>query len=158
MKTLTLYLACCEGWYENNIPGEYYYKRWRRESEKYFKYYSDGIYVINPCDYYDYKEKYHKSEQEIRRFDLHKVRNCDVVLVNLDHIKDSVGTLNEIFCADENRIPIIGFYEFNGENNNKWADDRYKTEPWILDACHRIEDEEDALINALTYIENYFFL
>ena len=81
-----------------------------------------------------------------------------MVLVNLDHIKDSVGTLNEIFCADENRIPIIGFYEFNGENKNEWADDRYKAEPWILDACHRIEDEEDALINALTYIENYFFL
>lgn len=156
MKEIEVYLAGCEGWYHNNIPNNKYYTEWRETVEEWFEKYADNVKVINPCKYYDYKENYHKTEREVRRFDLHKVRNCSVVLVNLDHIKDSVGTLNEIFCADEHGIPIIGFYEFDNSDIS-WVDDRYKLEPWIIDACHRIEEDEvSALIDALMYIKNYY--
>ena len=156
MKEISVYLAGCEGWYYNNLPSNNYYSEWRKAVEEWCEKFACNINVINPCNYYDYKDNYHKSEIEIKRYDLHRVRNCDVVLVNLDHIKDSVGTLREMFCAEENNIPIIGFYEFNGESTS-WADDRYKTEPWLLDACLRIEDDEtSSLLDALAYIRNYF--
>lgn len=153
---ISVYLAGCEGWYHNNLPNNHYYTEWRLAVEEWCEKFADNIRVINPCRYYDYKDNCHKSDSEIRRYDLHRVRSCDVVLANLDHIKDSTGTMNEIFVADENRIPVIGFYEFNDEGTS-WADNRYKKEPWIIDACHRIEDDEtSALIDALTYIRNYY--
>ena len=156
MKEIDIYLAGCEGWYYNNLPSNYYYIEWRKAVEEWCKKHTCNINVINPCKYYDYSKNYHKSETEVRRYDLHRVRKCDVVLVNLDHIKDSVGTMNEIFCAYEHDVPVVGFYEFNGECP-VWADDRYKTEPWIIDACHRIEDDEtSALVDSLIYIKDYY--
>lgn len=151
-----IYLAGCESWYVNNCISNKYYIKWRKDVEDWFEEYTDNATVINPSKYYDYGESYHKSEAEVRRFDLHKVRNCDVVLVNLDHIKDSVGTMNEIFCAYEHNIPIIGFYEF-GDGDTTWADDRYLAEPWIVDTCHRIEDDETtAMRDSLVYIRDYY--
>ena len=156
MSKTKVYLAGCEGWYHNNLPDNTYYLEWRKEVEEWCSQFTENIKVINPCRYYDYKENYHKSEAEVRRFDLHMVRNCDVVLVNLDHIKDSVGTLNEIFVANELGIPVIGFYEFKNDEI-EWTDDRYKNEPWIVDVCHRIEDDEtSALLDALMYIRRYY--
>lgn len=100
MRDIYVYLAGCEGWYHNNTPNNNYYNNWRIEVEDWCgKYADNNINVINPCRYYDYNDKNHKSESEVRKYDLHRVRNCDVVLVNLDHIKDSVGTMNEIFLC-----------------------------------------------------------
>lgn len=156
MRDIYVYLAGCEGWYHNNLSNNCYCIEWRKAVEEWCEKFSCNIKPINPCNYYDYKENNHKSESEVRRYDLHRVRNCDVVLVNLDHIKDSVGTMNEIFCANEHDIPVIGFYEFNGESTS-WADDKYKREPWIIDACHRIEDDEtSSLVDALVYIRDYY--
>lgn len=155
-RKINVYLAGCEGWYVKNSIGNNYYIEWRKEAEDWFEKYADNVNAINPCKYYDYMKNCHRSEEEVRRFDLHKVRKSEVVLVNLDHIKDSVGTMNEIFCAYEHGIPVIGFYEFSA-GETSWADNRYKTEPWIIDTCHRIEDDEtSALIDALTYIKDYY--
>jgi hypothetical protein len=64
--------------------------------------------------------------------------------------------MDEIFVADELGIPIIGFYEFTDDNSSK-HDNRYLNEPWIIDACQRIEDDEtSALEDALFYILNYY--
>ena len=151
---LLVYLAGCETWYYKN--DNRYFEEWRETVEAWFKAFCEDVVIINPCNYYSFDEKLHKTDAEIRRFDLHKVRCSDVVLVNLDHITDSVGTLNEIFLADELGIPVIGFYEFNGEHD-MFHNDKYKEESWILDACHRIEnDETTAMFDACAYIRDYY--
>lgn len=154
MNNLTVYLAGCESWYFKNNNN--YYIEWRKEVEDWFTKFTHNVRVINPCNYFSFEHKYHKTDREIREFDLDKVRKSDVILVNLDHITDSVGALNEIFCAYEHRIPVIGFYEFT-DNYDLTHSDKYKTESWILDTCLRIEnDETSALIDACNYIKNYF--
>lgn len=151
---LLIYLAGCEKWYYEH--GSNYFEEWRKEVEEWFRKYTDDVVVINPCNYYSFGEKHHKSDAEIRKFDLHKVRCSDVVLVNLDHMTDSVGSMNEVFIADELNIPVVGFYEFNGDDD-KFHNDNYKKESWILDAILRIEDDETtSMIDACNYIKNYF--
>lgn len=151
---LCIYLAGCETWYHKN--GSCYYEEWRDAVEQWFEKYCDDVTIVNPCNYYGFDEKHHKTDAEIRRFDLHKVRHSDIVLVNLDRITDSVGTMNEIFVADEHNIPVIGFYEFNNDESD-FHSDRYKEESWILDSCHRIEDDETtAMFDACAYIRDYY--
>jgi nucleoside 2-deoxyribosyltransferase len=156
-EKVKIYLAGCEGYYINNFPDYKYYLDWRQEADFWLNNNSnDNVTIINPCDYYDYKANYHKSEAEVRRFLLNKVRHSDIVLVNLDHIKDSAGTMNEIFVANELNIPVIGFYEFSNKDTFL-CDNRYLEEPWIMDACHRIEDSEStALLDAMIYIRDYY--
>ena len=154
MNKCNVYLAGAERWYINNTTMDYHIA-WRRSVEEWIRRFGDNMEAINPSNYYKYNENFHKSEQEVRRFFLHKISKCDVLLVNLDHIKDSVNTLNEVFFAESHNIPVIGFYEWGDDDG--YGDNRYKTEPWILDACHRIESNEtSALIDALIYIRNYY--
>ena len=81
------------------------------------------------------------------RYELAQLKKCDVCLVNLDDYDKSVGTIQEIFYAFQNNIPIVGFME------------KYKIEnihPWIIEECTRIEDDTSALDDAVCYINGYF--
>lgn len=64
----------------------------------------------NPCDYYNFEmDSSTYTEHEIKRFDLWLVKNCDIVLVNLDY-PDSIGTAIECHEAHDNWYkPVIGF-------------------------------------------------
>jgi len=95
---------------------------WREEVTKLFDRYFNSIYTINPCHYYNFNldpETY--TEKEVKEFDLHMVRNCDLVLVNLDY-PDSIGTAIECHEAHDNwHIPVVAF---GGENAfvHPWLD------------------------------------
>lgn len=155
MSKCNVYLSGVDGCYIKNTTMNYPIT-WRKLVEEWINKYGDNMKAINPYNYYKCKDNFHKIEEEVRHFLLYKISKCDVLLVNLDHIKDSINTLNEIFFATAYNIPVIGFYEW-GDDNECHGDDRYKTEPWILDACHRIEtNETTALTDALIYIRNYF--
>lgn len=83
---------------------------WRVKATKLLKQYSDEIHTENPCQYYNFEmnpDLY--TEHEIKRFDLWLVRNCDLVLVNLD-FPNSIGTAIELHEAHDNwHKPVIGF-------------------------------------------------
>jgi nucleoside 2-deoxyribosyltransferase len=48
------------------------------------------------------------TEREIMEFDLSLLRNCDIVIVNLDY-PDSIGSAIEMYEASQRHIPVIGF-------------------------------------------------
>lgn len=126
-----------------------YPKKWRKEVEEYFEKYSDSFVCISPTDYYEIGKDYHKSEREVMRFDLRKVRESDIVLVNLKDLDKSVGTSDEILYAFIRGIPVIGFTENESVEN---------IHPWKIEQLDRIETGTNAMQKVMEYIKNYYYI
>lgn len=115
---------------------------WREKAEDLFAF-DDNVKTENPCDFYNFENKrpdFTYTESEIKNFDLYLVKNCNLVLVNLDH-PNSIGTAIEIHMAhDEWKIPVIGF----GTTENH---------PWIeLSVDRKCASLEDAV----DYIREFY--
>ena len=82
------------------------------------------------------------------RFDLRKVKESRVVLVNLEALDRSLGTSDEILYAYLNDIPIVGFLE----------DERllHTIHEWKNCQIDRIECGEGSQERAMEYIKNYY--
>ena len=81
---------------------------------------------FNPVDYFNFEIKEHKTEKEPFEYDLHQLRNSDLVIVNFN-APNSIGTAMELMLAYELRIPVIGL--------NK---DGVELHPWLEQCCMRI--------------------
>lgn len=127
-------------------------EEWRRYVKDFFEKNTDNYRVINPTDYYQYGKNYHKTDKEVFRFDLRKVSNSDIVLVNLNDIRKSIGSCIEIYESYKNNIPVIGFLddELPVEEMIK------RIHPWIYCCVDRIETGKDSLNKALSYIIDYY--
>ena len=101
---------------------EYY--TWRKRLEWYLSKSDTTFKFFHPPEYYNYEQRFHKSEREIKEFELNQLRQCDIMVVNLEHIEDSIGThmelgyVNAVNSFGNKHIYVIGF----GEN---------KVHPWI---------------------------
>lgn len=127
-------------------------EKWRDDVKEFFEKHSDNFKVINPTDYYTYGKNYYKTDTEVFRFDLRKVKSSDVVLVNLNDIRKSIGTCIEVYEAYKSDIPVIGF-----------LDEELPVEvmvnlihPWIYCCIDRIEVGKDGMTNACHYIKEYY--
>ena len=127
-------------------------EEWRDDVKDFFSKYSDNFKVINPTDFYKYGQNYHKSDNEVFRFDLRKVKNSDVILVNLNDIRKSIGSCIEVYEAHKSDIPVIGF-----------LDEELPVEaiinlirPWIYCCVDRIETGKDSMDRACRYIKEYY--
>ena len=105
--------------------------------------YDVDVEAIDPTDYYNFKEPKHKSEKEVRNFDLHKLRRSDLVIVNFNS-PNSIGTAQELAVAYEHRIPVIGLNEKNCELH-----------PWLVECCERIFDDIEDLIE---YVQDFYLM
>ena len=114
---------------------------WREEVSKLLKSHSYEIHTENPCHYYNFEGERDFTEHEVKRFDLWLVKNCDLVLVNLDY-PDSIGTAIELHMAhDEWNKPVIAY---GGEN--------VFVHPWIeLSITRRCKTMEDAVEHILEF-------
>ena len=103
-----------------------------------------NVKAINPNDYFSFKQEppRYVSQREIMEFDLNRVRNADLIIVNFNDMW-SLGTMSEIAIAYERKIPIIGLNEKN-----------LKLHPWQVEMCNRIFTETHELLD---YVE-YFYL
>lgn len=127
-------------------------KDWRELCKEWFSRYYDDFKVISPTDYYEYGENYHKTESEVFKFDLRKVRESDVILVNLNDIRKSIGTCMELKEANTYDIPVIGFLDEN------ISVDKMKKliHPWVYECCDRIETGDTSMELAMAYIKGYY--
>lgn len=127
-------------------------EEWRIHVKDFFEKNNDDYKVINPTDYYQYGKNYHKTDKEVFRFDLRKVSNSDIVLVNLNDIRKSIGTCIEVYEAYKNNIPVVGFL-----NDELPVEEMIKLiHPWIYCCVDRIETGKEALNKAINYIIDYY--
>lgn len=128
---------------------------WRNICEEWFEKYTDGFVVINPVAYFDYSRNDHKSDAEVFRYFNRKVKESDLILVNLKNIRKSVGTICELAWAYEHNIPIVGVYEEQLENDDTDIQKQI-FHSWIIEMCDRIEFGHNGMINAMKYITAYY--
>ncbi len=104
--------------------------KWRQQVKNAILYEGHDLFYkpnfFDPTQYYGFEEDLHKSEREAMNFDLYKIRESDVVIVNFND-PNSVGTAMEMAIAYEYRTPIIGL------NRNG-----VKLHPWLECMCDRI--------------------
>lgn len=101
--------------------------------------------ICNPNDYYSFYDNSprYSTMREVMEFDLNKVRNSDLIIVNFNDLK-SLGTMAELAIAYEHRIPVIGLCS---EENYPML------HPWQKEMCNRIFGDIDELIN---YVIEYY--
>ena len=97
--------------------------------------------IIDPSKYYNYDTKLHETEKEILRWELNKVRNSNLIVVDLT-VEKSIGTIVELAIAYENKIPIIGV---NADKKN--------IHPWLEEICDRTFENMD---DGIDYIVGYY--
>lgn len=91
-------------------------------------------YFFSPPHFYNFEEPTHKTEREVMDFDLSRLRNSNLVIVNFNDPK-SLGTAMELMLARELKIPVIGL--------NK---DGIELHPWLIECTTRICDDMYELV------------
>ena len=117
--------------------------------------YNLDLTIVNPCEFFNYLKPENKfySEKEAMDFDLHQVRNTDIILVNFNNPK-SIGTAMELMLAKELNIPVVGIFEFNNTNDCFEEKIKESIHPWLIECCIRILPNQAA---AIDYIETFYF-
>lgn len=140
MKTFKIYLAGAMGCFgkERFEEGNDWRVYVKRELE-----YAGSIYKVhccNPNDYYNFLKIEYDSELEIQKFDLDKVRNSNLIIVNFNEI--STGTSKELAVANEYGIPVVGLNE-----------NSFKLHSWDINDCRKIFTNINELLN---YVKRFY--
>lgn len=115
---------------------------WRVDIKDRIEQISNGkVKCCNPNDHFNFLDRNtYESEREIMEYDLHRVRNSDLIIVNFNDPK-SIGTACELAIAHELKIQIIGLCENDEENY---------LHPWLKEFCCRIFTDREELILYVT--------
>ena len=108
MKTFKIYLAGGMGdlsW-EEQTEWRYLIKE-ILEKRSIIRDYKFTLDIIDPTDFYNFKDKRHDTELEIMKYDLRHVKSSNLIIVNYNDPK-SIGTAQELAVAYDRDIPIIG--------------------------------------------------
>lgn len=109
--------------------------------------YCKTVNVVNPVLYYNFKEKRYQTEIEVEEFDLAHVISSDIVVVNIDGLSSSIGTIIELHDAHYHRkIPVIAFGNRELYNN---------LHPWVKNDITRVENNIDDVV---AYIRDFYML
>lgn len=147
MKETVIYLSGAMEAYDGTNKA----KEWRDKVKEFFGSYCTSVRIISPVDYYNYNSDFHQSELEVFKFDLRKTKEANVILVNLNDIRKSIGSVVELYEAYKNGSTIIGF--LNDELDNQEL--IKQVHPWVYCMCDRIEMGEYSMDKAMYYIRDY---
>lgn len=123
---------------------------WRNKIEEAVNFRTDkSVAFVHPPEYFNYEVKNHKTEREVMEWEISQIQSCNIVIVNIDDICNSVGSLIEIGAVyalnmfSQKHINVVGICS---------SLDIY---PWIENACLRIETDCDS---AADYIAKYLLV
>lgn len=127
---------------------------WRKEATDYAEIYIPvENAVFNPMLYFNYEmDQDDFSDKECFRYEKRMLPECGVLLVNLEDIEKSVGSIHEIAWAFDHDIPIIAFHRV-------YTDEQVfsKVHPWILEEVDRFFTGENSIDEAVSYISSYYY-
>lgn len=144
MDTLKIYLA-------GKMSGLTYDEMndWREKLVNAFKiesYYTGAsVNVVNPVKYFNFETPKHQTEMEVQEYDLKHVITSDVIIVNLEGLKDSIGTIIELHDAKyHNKIPVIAFGDISLYE---------ELHPWVKNSITRVEETPSGVVE---YIRDFY--
>lgn len=145
MDNLQIYLAGKMSGLSFNEMNE-----WRKNIKNIIKgyamYVGVNVSVINPVDYFNFEEKKHKSELEVMKFDLNKVKSSDIIVVNMEGLNTSVGTCIELYEAYKRDIPVLAF----------GSEEKYnELHPWIQCFITRYDNDH---YDTAFYINEFYMI
>ena len=100
----SVYLAGAISYFYNTKQKERATK-WRNKAKEYLGQFD--IKCFNPCD--EPADCWQYPQGGLIKQNYFYLKNCDIVLVNLDMINDSIGTIWELSMAWRDHKPIIAF-------------------------------------------------
>lgn len=125
-------------YYEENRPE--LAESWRLEFSDAF--YNKEVKIFNPCINYLINKTY--EPKGVVYQNLHYLNNSDIIILNLDRLEESQGTLFEIYNFFMNKKPVIAF----GSNP-------IYNQPHVHES---ITIRFDTLNEAIRYIKNMYHL
>lgn len=125
------------------------YTEWRNKIALLLAEIGENVEIFDPAKKYNYEIMAHQTEKEVMRYELRKIEQCDLVILNLKNADTSVGTMFETAYAFKNNIPILGFITEKDIIQNPET----VIHPWLLEACDRIEFDIPHLID---YVKKYY--
>lgn len=139
MKTYKIYTAGKMGGLDYKSQME-----WRLRLEDRIKFLSDKkVIFIHPPKFYDYD---YPNQEEAKRWEINQLLTSDIVVINLDNISSSIGTIMELAMVyalnnyGGKHISIIGIGNPNTDH------------PWILSSIDNTFENSDF---AADYINEY---
>lgn len=139
MRDLTIYLA-------GPMTGLSFseYNDWRVSLSGYLydaaEGYSVNLEVINPVNYYNFKNPSNNTELEVMKWDLRTVKRSNLIIAKIDGV--SIGTAMELITAYNLDIPILAYNPSNAEPH-----------PWIR-CC--VDKEFMDITNLVEYVGNFY--
>lgn len=119
---------------------------WRNKVEReLLKLTDEPVKFIHPPLYFNYECDLHKTEAEIKTWELNQIRDCDIVVANLNGIDSTIGTHFELGFVDavntfgNKHIYVVGIGD--GKNLHPWIElSMLRIEPTIEAACSYISE------------------
>ena len=90
------------------------------------------------------------------QYDLQKVEESSVLLLNLKDFKNSVGSSDEVFNAFQHKIPVIGFLEPTKNLYNSKDDIEKLVHPWKRIQISKIFYCQNAMERAMEHIVDFY--
>ena len=120
--------------------------KWRKEFEHCLREHTDKqLSFLHPPLYYNYESINHKTEAEIKEWELNQLRDCNIVIVNLRDVNTTVGThfelgfINAVNMFGNKHIYVIGIGDET--NIHPWIElSMFRQEPNIESACDYITE------------------
>lgn len=126
-------------YYNRNMPE--LAENWRLKVSDTF-YNSNGIKVFNPCINYEINKTF--NTKGVVYQNIHYLNKCDIMILNLDELNQSQGTLFEVYYFFLHHKPIIAF-------------DKYKNQIYNQPHIHEsITIKFDTLDEVLKYIKSMY--
>ena len=99
--------------------------------------------TYNPNEHYNFVDEPPKynSEREVMEYDLYKLRNSDLVIMNYNDMY-SLGSMSELAIAYEMKIPVIGLNI-----------DKQKLHPWQVEMTNKMFYDIDEM---LKYVKEFY--
>lgn len=143
MRNYTIYMAGGMGKFGKENFDEC--NKWRKYCKQTLETYECNykVIAINPNDYFNFVDEppQYKTQDEVMRLDLHKLRNSNLVIANFNDMY-SLGSMAEIAVAYDRGIPVIGLNESNQDLH-----------PWQICMCERTFTNIDEMLD---YIEDFY--
>ena len=129
-----------------------YAKEWRASFIKTYSFFVDNPSIFDPTKYFNYDMDLSEfTDKELMDYEFRMLNKSSILVLNLEYINKSVGTIQELAVAHNNGIPVVAFHRHKSVTELK-----AKLHPWIIEQCDKIFTGNLAISNTADYVATFY--